>query len=46
LDVEPIRGGPTYLFPCSQSDYEHADLHREPPPLWYQIQLTIPRADK
>jgi len=46
LDVEPIRGGPTYLFPCSQSDYEHADLHREPPPLWYQIQLTIPPADK
>jgi arginase family enzyme len=39
MNVEPVRGGPPYLFPCDQSHYLYAVEYQEPPRLWYQLQL-------
>ncbi len=39
MNIEPIRNGPAYLFPCDQSHYLYALEYREPPLLWYQLQM-------
>ncbi len=40
MNIEPIRNGPSYLFPCDQSHYLQTLEHKEPPLLWYQLQGT------
>jgi arginase family enzyme len=38
MNIEPIHGGPAYLFPCDLSHYQYAVEAKEPPLLWYQLQ--------